>query len=164
MKKAVTILDVGSGTPSIFNIPFMHENTVHLDIERTAYSLDILADAYIIPFEDQSFDVLHVSHVLEQLSNPCEALEEFRRVARKIVIIKVPNASRMFWNESPSHLFSWNQFSLDNLLSMFFPRVEISPRSRLARKTLMNRLKNLIYCALFRQSQLYAICWCENHE
>lgn len=160
----VSILDVGCGKPSEFTIGFTHDNTVHVDIHRPAFSLDLIADAYILPFEDKSFDIVHASHILEHLSNPCEALEEFRRIAKKIVIIKVPNASRTFWNEAPSHLFSWNQFSLHSLLSMFFPRVKIFPRSRLVHKTIMNRLKNLIYCALFRQNQLYAICWCENDE
>lgn len=153
------ILDVGSGNPSNpFIICFKRENTVRVDIDRAAFKVDVVATAEALPFKTGSFTVVHASHILEHLNNPLQSLREFRRVCRQLVIIKVPNASRMWWHEALDHRFSWNQFTLYNLLSLVFSRVEVQPSSRLTRKTLMSRLKNMVYCALFRQAELSAVC------
>ncbi len=41
-----------------------------------------VADAYRLPFEDGSFDVVHAHQVLQHLDDPVAALEEMRRVCR----------------------------------------------------------------------------------
>lgn len=154
----MNILDVGSGTPNPYHIQFEHENTIHLDYNRTALQLDVLADAHNLPFKDKSFDVIYAVAILEHLHNPYQTLKEFKRVAKHKVIINVPNARRMFWHESPGHIYSWNQFTLYNLLRLFFPKVHITNFNRLARKTKLTRLKNLIYCTFWKPTQLQAIC------
>jgi ubiquinone/menaquinone biosynthesis C-methylase UbiE len=161
----ITNLDVGSGsTTNPFHKRFRSKNVVHIDVSRNAYCLEVNCDAHFLPFKNESFDIVHASYILEHLANPYLAIQEFRRVAKKIVIIKVPNASRFFNRESPGHIYSWNQHSLRNLLNLFFPRVEISFANRLTNPTLINRVKNLVYTTLFRFNELYAICYKEYYQ
>lgn len=44
-------------------------------------------DAAALPFDDESFDVVFMSEVLEHLANPLRALLELKRVARTAVIV-----------------------------------------------------------------------------
>lgn len=41
-----------------------------------------IADAYELPFEDDSFDVVHAHQVLQHLADPVQALSEARRVVK----------------------------------------------------------------------------------
>lgn len=62
---------------------------VRLDIRKTC-SVNILADAHHLPFQDQSFDVVTSISVLEHLQDWSLALREIFRVARCQVVIEVP--------------------------------------------------------------------------
>lgn len=42
----------------------------------------VVGDAFALPFDDDSFDVVHAHQVLQHLPDPVAALREFRRVAR----------------------------------------------------------------------------------
>lgn len=44
-----------------------------------------------LPFDDSSYDIVTALDVLEHLNNPHEALAELFRIARKAVIISLPN-------------------------------------------------------------------------
>ena len=44
-----------------------------------------------LPFDDNSFDVVTALDVLEHLDNPHQALQELIRIARKSVLISLPN-------------------------------------------------------------------------
>jgi ubiquinone/menaquinone biosynthesis C-methylase UbiE len=58
-----------------------------------------------LPFEDQSFDVVHCSHTLEHCWNYSKAMGELFRVARKCVVIVVPLESPGDDLKNPSHHF-----------------------------------------------------------
>ena len=70
-------------------------------------------------FDDESFDVVTLWHVLEHLNDPMPVLKEVQRVLKKdgVLIVEVPNfggmQARLFGNkwfqlDSPRHLFHFN--------------------------------------------------------
>ena len=53
-------------------------------------------DAAELPFDDNSFDVVLCSEVIEHLKNPIPALREINRVCRKYAIISTPTNSTIY--------------------------------------------------------------------
>lgn len=126
------ILDIGSGTSVKWHISIHGRNIIHADIDKKAFHLEVVCSIYNLTFKDNSIPIVHVSHLLEHLENPFEALKELKRVMKNSVIIKVPNAS--FWKIRPSgieeHIFSWNEWTLKTFLNHAFPNVEIKYTTR----------------------------------
>lgn len=155
------ILDVGSGCNPEYNIFLKGANIIHVDIDRRAYHLEVLCDIHLLPFRSKSFPVVHASHILEHLERPLEALAELKRVAKKYVIIKVPNA---IWHrviEDRDHIYSWNQSTLNHLLQRVFTDVKLLNSNRRIywrKKSKIRTLKRLILSMLLRNSELTAIC------
>lgn len=89
-----------------------------------------LADAHVLPFKKDSFDLVICTEVLEHLDNPQDALMEIRRVLKKgaTAIIELDSASLLFsitwfiwrkfygkvWNDS--HLHSFNIKKLERMI------------------------------------------------
>jgi SAM-dependent methyltransferase len=57
--------------------------------------IDILAEADALPFADGSFDYVFSSHVLEHLPDPIGAIKEWCRVAKRFVVMVVPELGRV---------------------------------------------------------------------
>lgn len=85
------LLDLGGGNRphpmasvivDSYNIPKDGKKRVVWDLEKFPY-----------PFENNSFDVVYMSHVLEHLKEPTKVLEEMYRIARKQVWVLVPHFS-----------------------------------------------------------------------
>jgi ubiquinone/menaquinone biosynthesis C-methylase UbiE len=74
--------------------------------------VDIFADAYHIPTDDDSFDFILCTQVLEHLERPQDALIEFFRVLRKdgYVFISVPFVWHL--HEQPRDFFRYTEFGL----------------------------------------------------
>lgn len=87
--------------------------------------LEARCDVHHLPFRDKIFDVVYASHILEHVFNPLAFLKETKRVAKRGVIVRVPNLLFPDQIESKNHLFSWSKDSLRNLLSLVFDKVEI---------------------------------------
>lgn len=155
------VLDVGSGTPSIYHHYLEGDQIIHIDINKTAFHLEVLCDAYYLPFRDNCFEIVHASHILEHLENPIAAIKEMHRVARKVVIIKVPNATYYkLRSSSPHHIFSWNEWTLYNLLSRFFKKVEIYKNTRCPQRIpKLKKLLRFIERFFMGQNELIAICY-----
>lgn len=67
-------------------------------VER-ARSLGVPVDLYdggALPYEDGSFDSVAMLEVLEHLDDPAALLREARRVARRGVLVSVPNSTQDF--------------------------------------------------------------------
>lgn len=157
-------LDIGAGSPKIKNNEFVFlngENVIHLDKQRPAFHLEIVGTVYNLPFRNSIFDVVYLRHVLEHLDNPLLALKEIKRVAKNKVIIQVPNASFFrFKSSSDAHIFSWNQYTLKNLLDRLFSIVKIATTKRYYQKR--SYIKKIIFgiaCLFLGNNELTAICY-----
>jgi SAM-dependent methyltransferase len=59
-------------------------------------AVDVVAPGDDLPFEDDAFDFVFTSHVIEHFPDPIRALKEWLRVARKYVVLIVPHRDRTF--------------------------------------------------------------------
>jgi len=68
-----------------------------------------VADAYELPFEDDTFDVVHAHQVLQHLTDPIAALREMRRVTRPggLVAVRDADYSGMTWYPPSPGLDEW---------------------------------------------------------
>lgn len=68
-----------------------------------------VADAYALPFEDDSFDVAHAHQVLQHLADPVAALRELARVVRPggIVAFRDADYGGMTWHPASPTLTRW---------------------------------------------------------
>jgi len=92
---------------------------------------DVIASAYYLPFKNNYFEKVIMSHVLEHLTDCVEALKEAARVLTKggILIIEVPNPynfgifkdillrKREFYKASRDHIYAFGENELRNLLT-----------------------------------------------
>jgi len=58
--------------------------------------IDVFADGADLPFEDNEYDFVIASHVIEHFYDPIKALLEWHRVASKYIFIICPHKDRMF--------------------------------------------------------------------
>ncbi len=68
-----------------------------------------VADAYELPFDDDSFDVVHAHQVLQHLTDPVAALREMRRVTRPggVVAVRDADYAGMTWHPQSAGLDEW---------------------------------------------------------
>ena len=79
------------------------------DAGRTNTTFEV-GDAYELPFDDDSFDVVHAHQVLQHLTDPIAALREMRRVAKPggLVAVRDSDYSAMTWYPPSAGLEEWN--------------------------------------------------------
>lgn len=78
--------------------PFKREER-ELALHRA--KVDVVAPGDELPFEDDSFDFVFSSHVIEHFPDPVRALYEWMRVARRYVVMVVPHRDRTFDADHP---------------------------------------------------------------
>jgi ubiquinone/menaquinone biosynthesis C-methylase UbiE len=68
------------------------------------------ANAYELPFEDDSFDVVFAHQLLQHLSDPVAALREMKRVAKPggFVAVRDADYEAMAWYPESAELTEWN--------------------------------------------------------
>jgi len=59
-------------------------------------TVDVIAAADALPFADKSYDFVLASHVLEHMPDPIAALEDWSRVARRFVLVILPQPTNEF--------------------------------------------------------------------
>jgi ubiquinone/menaquinone biosynthesis C-methylase UbiE len=98
-----SILDVGAGEG--FTLEMFRKNKIGRKLEGIEYMDDALklakkmhpqviikkGDIYKLPYKANSFDIVICTEVLEHLEAPEKALKELKRVAKKYLILSVPN-------------------------------------------------------------------------
>jgi ubiquinone/menaquinone biosynthesis C-methylase UbiE len=69
----------------------------------------VVGDAYALPFEDDSFDVVHAHQVLQHLTDPVAALREMRRVTVPggLVAVRDSDYAAMSWYPASEGLTEW---------------------------------------------------------
>jgi len=95
-----------------------------VDIDKNS-NADLICDVQSLPFRDKVFKFVFCYHVLEHVLHPFNALSELKRVCDGKVIIKVPNKIREFEGCNPYHLYTWNKYTLRQLLSRVFDNFDI---------------------------------------
>ena len=58
--------------------------------------IDLVAPGDDLPFRDETVDFVFASHVIEHFPDPIRAIEEWCRVARRLVVVVVPHRDRTF--------------------------------------------------------------------
>ncbi len=88
-----TALEVGCGAGHVMEIMAQHFDVKGIDIDPAMVEicrekgLDVqVGDAYKLPFEDSSFDIVYCSFLLLWLEDPAAAIREMARVSRKWVM------------------------------------------------------------------------------
>lgn len=111
MRPDELVLDLGCGldkVPGAIGMDRASLPTVDViyDLERTPY-----------PFQDNSFQELHMYHVLEHVNEPVQVLDEVWRISRPgaIVNIRVPHSSSFYAWVDPTHKRPFSYFSFDYL-------------------------------------------------
>jgi ubiquinone/menaquinone biosynthesis C-methylase UbiE len=68
------------------------------------------ANAYELPFADDTFDVVHAHQLLQHLSDPVAAIREMRRVTRPggVVAARDADYAAMTWYPESAGLTEWN--------------------------------------------------------
>jgi SAM-dependent methyltransferase len=66
-----------------------------------AMPVDVVAPGDELPFDDDAFDFVLASHVIEHFCDPIRALAEWRRVARRYLFLVVPHRDRTFDRDRP---------------------------------------------------------------
>ncbi len=146
--KPDTILDVGCGTGYITNIISneLNSTVIGCDIDSNRISFArmnfdqqvFIANVTQLPFKDSSFDVVVASEILEHIPFREHALIEIKRVAKKSVVITVPNEPyfmianflrgkniRSYGNPS-EHINHYSKKSLKRLLDDYFLKVKVN--------------------------------------
>lgn len=83
------IIDVGGAPCCLRN--FINNPYVCVDITDVPGVIRVDLEKEKLPFRDNSFDIVVCTDVLEHLDNPHEVFREVIRVAKKYIIISLPN-------------------------------------------------------------------------
>jgi ubiquinone/menaquinone biosynthesis C-methylase UbiE len=96
-----TVLDAGCGNGGVARLLLERvSEIVAIDVERSEDWDDepglsfLVADAEQVPFEDESFDVVHSKDSLHHMESPERALAEYRRVLRPAGAALIVEANR----------------------------------------------------------------------
>jgi SAM-dependent methyltransferase len=84
---------------------FGEGDTVYKREERRlvlhAVKVDVVAPGDDLPFEENAYDFVFSSHVIEHFPDPIKTLYEWVRVARRYVVVIAPHRNRTFDIENP---------------------------------------------------------------
>lgn len=125
MKRSSKILHLGCGKTKI-------PNSVGLDIVDIKGYVDVVHDLNNIPypFKKESFNEIHIYHVLEHLNNPIGVMEELHRILKPkgLLYIRVPHFSSMgaftdITHKRPFGISSFDCFEKDSY-QHFYTNVE----------------------------------------
>jgi len=124
LSPGTTLLDVGFGPGSITaDLAALVAPSRVVGVERSEDALatarDVVAqrgltnvelqvgDAYELPFDDDSFDVVHAHQVLQHVGDPVAVLREMARVARRVVAARDADYASMHWYPENGGMSAW---------------------------------------------------------
>ena len=126
------LIDVGCGTKQYEGLLGAHVSEhVGLDHPESPHGLrnvDLIGTAYDIPVEDETFDSLLCTEVLEHLEEPSQAITECRRVLKPGGYALFTSPFIWHLHEEPRDFFRYSKYGLRHLfVSNGFEVVEITP-------------------------------------
>jgi SAM-dependent methyltransferase len=80
-------------------------------VAKQAYDIDVFVGPLeSAPFEDEMFDYIHMSHVIEHLPDPARTLQTVRRLLKRngMLYIETPNVESYGRKKSGPHWFAWD--------------------------------------------------------
>ena len=102
-------VEIGAAAPQNFRL-----DTINVDREDSAFyreaqarvtgwavPVDVVAPGHQLPFDDDAFEFVLASHVIEHIPDPISALHEWVRVASRYVFLIVPHRDRTFDRDRP---------------------------------------------------------------
>lgn len=131
--EGMTVLDYGCGrgeTLDYFTTAGFQVTGTDTDAEcvrlagRFGPTVGLRPEAVVEQFGERSFDVVTCFHVLEHVPCPLQTLNDLRRLARRYVLLAVPNLRQLSWlfarnieleRVNEGHLQSWDHWHLRNL-------------------------------------------------
>lgn len=161
-----TVLDIGCGNGYLIN--FLLENKkykklVGLDISSKALRYikteKILGDIINLPFQEDSFDLIVCSEIIEHLTEEdfIKAISEVQRVSKKYILITVPNKEILEHSfvrcpdchccfNSDFHMRNFNKKKLEVLFDNFMPIniKELCPKARKCYSSFLMLIR--LYC------------------
>ncbi|OGD55543.1 hypothetical protein A3K81_05030 [Candidatus Bathyarchaeota archaeon RBG_13_60_20] len=172
-----TILDVGCGSKpwGNINLDLFQGASIHHRFEYNPKDIErfVNSDGSRLPFRDKSIDVIVSRHCLEHIPEPLKAVKDWERVAKKAVVIMVPNNPTL--EEYKEHLYSWSVVSFKHFLEQVFPMVHVSANSPLEDINKNRLFRRLLRIRLYKKPmqrfvsrwlglQITAICYCSGHR
>ncbi|MBU1087968.1 MAG: class I SAM-dependent methyltransferase [Candidatus Omnitrophica bacterium] len=138
--KPEIILDAGCGEG--FTLARLKKESIGKHLEGIDSSLNAISlgkknypslslkqsDIYNLPYNDNSFDLVICSEVLEHLEHPAKALAEIVRVSKKYCILSVPNEPIFMisnflrgknlprWGNDIEHVNHWSKFGFEKFV------------------------------------------------
>ncbi|KAJ5835280.1 hypothetical protein N7447_001306 [Penicillium robsamsonii] len=126
LKPYMKILDVGCGPGSITvslakHIPSGHVTGVEyvpdpLEGARALAQAEGLSNItfqegniHALPFEDNTFDMVHAHQVLQHITDPVHALKEMRRVAKDGGIVACRESAELSWYPESEGIAKWRE-------------------------------------------------------
>lgn len=124
LKPHLHILDVGCGPGSITidlarHVPQGHVTGVEyvsdpLDGARKLASSSgitnitfTVGDIHALPFDDETFDIVHVHQVLQHISDPVKALSELKRVTKTCGLVSARESAELSWYPANNGISLW---------------------------------------------------------
>jgi len=120
------VLDLGSSrSPYATFFP----NRVSCDIEAKE-GVDVVADAHDLPFEDESFEVILCTEVLEHLHSPHIAISEMRRVLKVGGELILSTRFVFPIHDAPHDYFRYTEFGLKYLFRDGWQICSLEPETK----------------------------------
>lgn len=113
-KDIKTVFDIGCGGKSKFYKKQFHRYLC-LDLKNADIIQDLNRDQKI-PLEDNTFDLVIMSQVLEHLTYPEEVISEAMRISKKYILISLPNEFELgtrlrYLFNKPGNMIGFNPYS-----------------------------------------------------
>ncbi|MCS7029859.1 MAG: class I SAM-dependent methyltransferase, partial [Bacteroidia bacterium] len=123
-KQQLKIIELGCGYKPFYHVfkeKFTDFEYIGVDISREKSSADILLDLNkdLLPYEDNTFDLVIMSEVLEHLYNPLHALKEAVRVCKEGGLFYISTPFVFPYHGTPHDYFRYTEFFYIHISKLF---------------------------------------------